>query len=171
MAWFFCFLLGFHGDAKLDFAFPSTLSHPVSETSSVLVYLYLLRTLFYLLDSSYSAISVRLVGDNQLIHVLSILTSLELFLNHEFYSRYPDLTGEKLFTFYESVFDLARGLRDCKTNINNKNLLLTMFIIFSDFLMVQRSFISPLVKRRVIISNKLDWYVQFASLVAKQLKI
>ena len=55
----------------------------------------------------YSAISVRLVGNNSLIYLLGILTSLELFLNHEFYSRHPGLTdvysngktvfGERLF--------------------------------------------------------------------------
>ena len=40
----------------------------------------------------YSAISVRLVGSNFLIHLLRILTSFELFPNHEFYSKYPVLT-------------------------------------------------------------------------------
>ena len=34
---FFCFLLGSDGNARLDFAFPFTLSHPVSVTLSVLV--------------------------------------------------------------------------------------------------------------------------------------
>ena len=34
---FFCFLLGSDGNARLDFAFPFTLSHPVSATLSVLV--------------------------------------------------------------------------------------------------------------------------------------
>ena len=34
---FFCFLLGSDGDARLDFAFPFMLSHPVSATLSVLV--------------------------------------------------------------------------------------------------------------------------------------
>ena len=80
----------------------------------------------------YSAISVRMVGNNSLIHLLRILTSLELFLNNEFYSRHPVLTnvynngktvlGEKLFCSFESVFELARGLRDSQTSINNKDL-------------------------------------------------
>ena len=34
---FFCFLLGSGGNARFDFAFPFTLSHPVSATLSVLV--------------------------------------------------------------------------------------------------------------------------------------
>ena len=80
----------------------------------------------------YSAISVRLVGNKSLIHLLKILTSLELFLNHEFYSKHPVLTdvynngktvlGEKLFCSFESVFELNRGLRDSQTSINNKDL-------------------------------------------------
>ena len=80
----------------------------------------------------YSAMSVRLVGNNSLIHLLRILTSLELFLNHEFYSKHPVLTdvynngktvlGEKLFCSFESVFELNRGLRDSQTSINNKDL-------------------------------------------------
>ena len=41
----------------------------------------------------YSAVSVRMVGNNSLIHLLRILTSLELFLNNEFYSRHPVLTN------------------------------------------------------------------------------
>ena len=55
----------------------------------------------------YSVISVRLVENNSLNHLLRILISLELFLNHEFYSNHPVLTdvynndkavpGEKLF--------------------------------------------------------------------------
>ena len=35
---FFCFLLVSDGNARLDFAFPFTLSHPVSVTLSVLAY-------------------------------------------------------------------------------------------------------------------------------------
>ena len=58
--------------------------------------------------------------------------SLELFLNHEFYSRHSTLThvynndktvfGEKPFVTYESVFELATGLRDSHTSVNNKKL-------------------------------------------------
>ena len=80
----------------------------------------------------YSVISVRLVENNSLIHLLRILISLELFLNHEFYSKHPDLTdvysndkavpGEKLFWFFESVFELVRRLRDSQTSTNNKDL-------------------------------------------------
>ena len=80
----------------------------------------------------YSAISVRMVGNNSLVHLLRILTSLELFFNNEFYSRHPVLTnvynngrtvlGEKLFCSFESVFEIARGLRDPQTSINNKDL-------------------------------------------------
>ena len=80
----------------------------------------------------YSAMSVRLVGHNSLIHLLRILTSLELFLNHEFYPKHPVLTNvynkgktvlrEKLFCSFESVFELATGLRDSQTSINNKDL-------------------------------------------------
>ena len=75
---------------------------------------------------------VRLVESNSLIHLLKILTSVELFLNHEFYSKHPVLTdvynngktvlGEKLFCSFESVFELNRGLRDSQTSINNKDL-------------------------------------------------
>ena len=80
----------------------------------------------------YSAISVRVVGKNSLIHLLRILTSLQLFLNHEFHSQHPILTdvynngkavlGEKLFCSFESVFELATGLRDSQTSINKKDL-------------------------------------------------
>ena len=79
-----------------------------------------------------SAISVRLVGHNSLIHLLRIFTSLELFLNHEFYSKHPVLTdvynngttvlGEKLFRSFESVLELARV---SQTSINNKDLMST----------------------------------------------
>ena len=60
------------------------------------------------------------------------MTSLELFLNHEFYSKHPVLTnaynydktvlGKKLFCSFESDFELARGLTDSQTSINNKDL-------------------------------------------------
>ena len=50
---------------------------------------------------------------------MRILTPLQLFLNHDFYSRHPSLTevhndgkkvpGEKDFTSYELVFELAKG--------------------------------------------------------------
>ena len=73
-----------------------------------------------------------MVGNNSLVHLLRILTSLELFFNNEFYSRHPVLTnvynngktvlGEKLFCSFESVFELNRGLRDSQTSINNKDL-------------------------------------------------
>ena len=69
----------------------------------------------------------RLVENNSLIHLLRILTSLELFVNHEFYSKHPVFThmynngktvlGEELFCSFES-----RGLRDSETTINNKDL-------------------------------------------------
>ena len=74
----------------------------------------------------------RLVGNNFLIHLLKILPSFEVFLNHEFYSKYPVLTdvynngkavlGRKLFCSFESVFEPARGIRDSQTSINNKDL-------------------------------------------------
>ena len=77
----------------------------------------------------YSAISVRLAGNNSLIHFLRILTSLYLFPIYEFYSKHPVLTdvynngktvlGEKLFCYY---FELNRGLRDFQTSKNNKDL-------------------------------------------------
>ena len=80
----------------------------------------------------YSALSVRMVGNNSLIHLLRILASLELFLNNEFYSRHPVLTnvynngktvlGKKIFCSFESVFELARRLRHSQTSINNKDL-------------------------------------------------
>ena len=69
--------------------------------------------------------------NSSLIHLLRILASLELLLYHEFYSRHQVLTdvyngktvlGEKLFASYKSVFELARGLRDSQTSINNKGL-------------------------------------------------
>ena len=75
-----------------------------------------------------------MVGNNPLIHLLRILTSLKLFLNNEFYSRHPVVTnvynngktvlGEKLVCSFESVFEPARGLRDSQTSINNKDLVL-----------------------------------------------
>ena len=81
----------------------------------------------------HSAISARLVRNNSLIHLLRILTSLVsyfIFLYLEFYSKHPVLTdvfnngttviGEKLFCSFESVFELARGLRDSQASINKK---------------------------------------------------
>ena len=59
------------------------------------------------------------------------MTSLELFLNHEFYSKHPVLTdvyntervlGEKLFCSFESVFKLARDIKDSQTSININDL-------------------------------------------------
>ena len=60
------------------------------------------------------------------------MISLELFVSHEFYSKHLVLTdvynngkavlGEELFCSFESVFELARGLRDSQTSINNKDL-------------------------------------------------
>ena len=98
----------------------------------------------------YSTISVRLVGNNSFIHLLRILTSLELFLNHEFYSKHPVLTdvynngktvlGEKLFCSFESVFELARGLRDSQTSINNKDLRSTCKERGWEYMKRQRSF-------------------------------
>ena len=85
-----------------------------------------------------SAISIRLVGHNSLIHLLRIFTSLyyhityQLFLIYEFYSEHPVLTDvcnngktvlvEKLFCSFESVFELNRGLRDSQTSVNNNDL-------------------------------------------------
>ena len=72
---------------------------------------------------------MRLVGNNSLIYTLRILTSIELFWNCEFYSSHPVLIdvynngkavlGKKLFTIFNSVFELARGLR--LSEIGNKN--------------------------------------------------
>ena len=72
---------------------------------------------------------MRLVGNNPLIYTLKILTSIELFLNYEFYSRHPvfievymngkTVLGKKVFTSFNSVFELARGLRPIE--IGNKN--------------------------------------------------
>ena len=94
----------------------------------------------FLIDGNYlySVISVRLVGNNSLIHLLRILTSLQLLLIHEFYSKHPVLTGvynngksvleKELFCFFESVFKLNRGLRDSQTSISNKDLNLGLLV-------------------------------------------
>ena len=129
----FCFLLGSDGDVRLNLAFLFTLSHPVLQIRqfqfSYICYVPLFRSLT---DGNclHSAISVRLVGNNTLIHLLKILTSLQLFLNREFYSKHPVLTdvynngktvlGEKLFCSYESVFELNRGLRDSQTSVRKR---------------------------------------------------
>ena len=75
---------------------------------------------------------VRLVESNSLIHLLKILTSVELFLNHEFYSKHPVLTdvynngktvlSKKLFCFFESVFELIAEFRGSQSGIDNKDL-------------------------------------------------
>ena len=77
----------------------------------------------------YSAVSVRLVGNNSLIYTLRTLTSIELFLNCEFCSRHPVLIdvynngktvlGKKRFTSFDFVFELARGF--WLFEIGNKN--------------------------------------------------
>ena len=66
----------------------------------------------------YSAVSVILVENNLLIYNLRTLTSIELFLNCEFYSRNPALIdvynsgkillGKKCFTSFDSLSELAR---------------------------------------------------------------
>ena len=76
--------------------------------------------------------SVRLVESNSLIHLLRILTSVELLLNHEFYSKHPVLTNvynngktvlsKKLFCFFESFFELIGELRSSQSGIDNKDL-------------------------------------------------
>ena len=79
----------------------------------------------------YSAISVRVAENDFLIYLLRTLTSLELFLNLEFYSKHPVLTDvynnvktvlEEKFCSHESVFELTRGLTDSQTSINNMDL-------------------------------------------------
>ena len=68
-------------------------------------------------------ISVRLVGNNCLIHLLRILTSLELIVNQEFknpvltdvYNNGKTVLGENLFCSFELVFELATGLKDSQT--------------------------------------------------------
>ena len=77
----------------------------------------------------YSAVSVGLIGNNSLMYTLRILTSTEMFLNCEFYSRHPFLIdvyrngktvlGKKDFASFNSVFELARGLQPIE--IGNKN--------------------------------------------------
>ena len=77
----------------------------------------------------YSAVSVRLVGNDSLIYTLRILTSIKLFLNCEFLSRHPVLIdvynncqtvlGKKIYISFNSVFQLAAGLRPFE--IGNKN--------------------------------------------------
>ena len=72
---------------------------------------------------------MRLVGNNFQIYTLRTSASIELFLNCEFYPRHPVLIdvynngktvlGEKLFTTFDFVFELARGLRPFE--IGNKN--------------------------------------------------
>ena len=37
----------------------------------------------------YSSVSLVLVGDNSLVHHLRILTSLELYMNADFYAQHP----------------------------------------------------------------------------------
>ena len=91
-----CFLLGFDGNAILLLAliFP-----PIFNQFLQLASLGLASYIFYVFsryltdgNSLYSAISVRLVGNNSQIHLFRILTSFKLFLNHEFNDRYPVLT-------------------------------------------------------------------------------
>ena len=63
------------------------------------------------------------------MYTVIILTSIEMFFNCEFYSRHSVLIdvynngntelGEKGFTSFNSVFELARGLRPIE--IGNKN--------------------------------------------------
>ena len=59
---------------------------------------------------------VRLVGNYYLIHLVRILTSLDVC------NKGKTVLGEKLFCSFESVFELNRGLRDSQTSINNKDL-------------------------------------------------
>ena len=74
--------------------------------------------------------SVRLVESNSLIHLLRILTSVEPFLNHEFYSKHSALTdvynnGKTVLSkklFFESVFELIGELRGSQSGIDNKGL-------------------------------------------------
>ena len=94
------------------------------ETWSGLVQLFYLPYFKSLQDVHcfYSAISVRLPGNNSLINrlILRILTSLEIFLNYKSYCRLPGLTnvynngttepGKNIFSSYVLMFQLTRGL-------------------------------------------------------------
>ena len=77
----------------------------------------------------HSAVSVGLIGNNSLMYTLRILTSTEMFLNCEFYSRHTVLIdvyrngktvlGERDNTSFNSVFEIARRLQPIE--IGNKN--------------------------------------------------
>ena len=67
---------------------------------------------------------MSLTGNNSLMYTLRILTSIEIFLDCEFYFKYPVLIdiynndktvlGEEVFTSFDSVFELARDLVICQ---------------------------------------------------------
>ena len=76
----------------------------------------------------FSSVSILMVGDNHLVDILRLLTAIELFNNSDFYNRHPILEaifedsktalGEKLFSSFRTVFELALGLRS-DTGANN----------------------------------------------------
>ena len=92
----FRFLLNFDEDVRLDFVFSSPFIHIQFLQLCQVYFSYICYVPYFrsFTDGNclYIAISVRVVSNNLLIYLLRILTSPELFLNHEFYSRFPVLT-------------------------------------------------------------------------------
>ena len=78
----------------------------------------------------YSSISMVLVGDNSLITTLRLMTSIELFLNADYYCRHPCLIS--LFHSHKNIFRSLSGMlamcvsfeaMDAAGNIASSNLL------------------------------------------------
>ena len=109
---YFVFSLVLVGMQDLILVFPPSACNLVRFSSAVLITIFRSLTDGYCF---YGAISVRLARNNLLINllILRILTSLELFLDHEFCCRLPGLTdacnngeaelGENFFADYGTV--------------------------------------------------------------------
>ena len=59
----------------------------------------------------FSSVSILLVGNNSLANTLRALTSIELYLNADFYHQHPDIVAVSkktdLFPFFNSVYNLC----------------------------------------------------------------
>ena len=66
-----------------------------------------------------------MVGDNSLVYELRLMAAVELYLNGTYYAQHSTLKsvygkrksviGDKLFSSYRAVYELAQGIRDSKT--------------------------------------------------------
>ena len=120
-----CFVLGFGGNTRLDFGFPSYLTASTCNFVRCSLAALLILQLDWLEIINQSNFSL-----------LETWHHLSYFHNHEFYCRLPGLNktgktvpGKRLFALYELVLldYLARGSWNCQNSKSYKDLRQTSF--------------------------------------------